>query len=321
MDRPRLGIGGSDAPVIAGLSPWKSPVQLWAERLGIVEPSTRETPEMRWGTILERVVLDAYEETTGRRVRRPRRLLWHPEVEWMFGSLDGLTGRGRSVRVVEAKTARHDRGWGGSPVPIPAYYYCQVQHYIAVTRAAGADVAVLIAGSDFRVYGIDRDQDYIDALIELEAEFVDALRNRREPDLDGAEGTSRYLAERYAKASGEEKVATPEQEALVEELVARVEAAEAAERAAEEARNRVKAVLGSATVLWTPRWKVAWTPVSRAGTVDWRAVAEGYRQVALRLDPGVEQELEAVVAANQSSPSSYRRFTVTPVKGGPDDVR
>jgi len=27
-------IGGSDAPIILGLSPWKSPYQLWLEKIG-----------------------------------------------------------------------------------------------------------------------------------------------------------------------------------------------------------------------------------------------------------------------------------------------
>src|SRR4026209_2486088 len=69
----RSAIGASEAPVLLGLVPWKSPMQLFAEKLELVEQDA-ETDAMRWGLILEGPVADHYEQETGRRLRDPGRL-------------------------------------------------------------------------------------------------------------------------------------------------------------------------------------------------------------------------------------------------------
>lgn len=34
LEQRRKGIGGSDAPVIMGVNPWRSPMDLWLEKTG-----------------------------------------------------------------------------------------------------------------------------------------------------------------------------------------------------------------------------------------------------------------------------------------------
>lgn len=58
---------------------------------------------------------------------------------------------------------------------VPEYVQCQVQHQLAVTGKAAADVGVLLCGQEFRMYRIDRD----DGLIELERRF--GITSRRIP--------------------------------------------------------------------------------------------------------------------------------------------
>src|SRR5690606_20076292 len=74
----RRGIGGSDAAVIAGLDPFKSPVRLWMEKRGeIEEEPAGEAAE--WGLLLEPVIAREFERRTGKRVRRRQAILQHPE--------------------------------------------------------------------------------------------------------------------------------------------------------------------------------------------------------------------------------------------------
>lgn len=49
---------------------------------------------------------------------------------------------------------------------IPIYYETQVQWYLGVTGAKTCYVAVLIGGSDFRIYKVDRDEALIQAIVE-----------------------------------------------------------------------------------------------------------------------------------------------------------
>jgi putative phage-type endonuclease len=103
----RSGIGGSDAPVVVGESPYRSPYELWAEKLRLVQPP-EENEAMTWGRRLEPVVAAAYTEATGRRLRRVRRLLRSRERPWQLASLDrAVVGE---QRLVEIKTTRSPAG-------------------------------------------------------------------------------------------------------------------------------------------------------------------------------------------------------------------
>jgi predicted phage-related endonuclease len=97
----------------------------------------------------------------------------------MLANLDGVADN----RVLEIKTARTAKGWGeeGSDL-IPLPYLIQVQHYMAVTAFPVADVAVLIGGSDFRLYEVPADAELQAGIIEQEAELWGRIQRRDPPD-------------------------------------------------------------------------------------------------------------------------------------------
>lgn len=176
----RKGIGGSDAGVICGLSPWKSPYQLYLEKRGEAS-GPEETEPMRWGTMLEPVIRQRYADVTGRTVQLVPEILQHPKHAWMLGSLDGIA----EDRVLEVKTARLPTGWGDpeeTPVVIPDVYHAQVQHYMAVTGLVLCDVAVLIGGSDFRIYEVPADAEVQGLIIDQEAEFWQRVQAGEPPE-------------------------------------------------------------------------------------------------------------------------------------------
>jgi len=165
----RKGIGGSDAPVVCGLSPWKTPYQLWLEKRGEGAVGDEDSEPMFWGRALEPVIRQRYADLTGRRVKVERQLLVHPKHEWMCGHPDGITEDGR---VLEVKTARMPTGWGEPGTDeIPDTYAVQVQHYLALTSLKVADVVVLIAGSDFRLFEIPADAEVQGLIISREEAF------------------------------------------------------------------------------------------------------------------------------------------------------
>src|SRR5947207_2817387 len=63
----RGGLGGSDAPVVMGVSLHKTPYMLWAEKRGMVPPAP-PNPAMARGTALEPVARAAYEREVGGRM-------------------------------------------------------------------------------------------------------------------------------------------------------------------------------------------------------------------------------------------------------------
>ncbi len=206
LQRRQQGIGGSDVAATLGLSPWKSPRELYEEKRGgveIVEPSE----PMRWGTLLEPVIRQEYAERTGRTVRVPTEPLVHPTHAFMCANPDGLTN---DDRVLEVKCARNAYGWGepGSDA-IPQHYLLQVQHYLIVAELPVADVAVLIGGCEYRQYEVPADPELQEMLIEGEREFWRAVEAGTPPEVDlDSPRALEIVRKLYAGTTGEILTAT-----------------------------------------------------------------------------------------------------------------
>ena len=142
-----LGIGGSDAGVILGLNPYKSPWQLWLEKTGQTEPDDLSTNEyVYWGTKQEPLVAERFFEETGKRVQRrgTLRSRTHP---WMLANVDRMiVGEEAGL---EIKTANAFAGKDWADDELPDSYYAQCLHYMAVTGYTKWYIAALIGGNHY----------------------------------------------------------------------------------------------------------------------------------------------------------------------------
>lgn len=186
------GIGGSDAAVALGLSPYRTPLELYLEKRGEIPPFEGNEATL-WGQLLEPVVRDEYARRTGRQVSVPP-LARHPKHDFLIAHADGLTTDGRCY---EGKTARSADGWGEPGTDqIPQAYLIQVQHVMLVTATPVADVAVLIGGSDFRLYEVPADRELQDMIVEGEAAFWQRVQKGHAPDPDFSTESARDLVKR-----------------------------------------------------------------------------------------------------------------------------
>lgn len=161
---------GSDAGVVAGYSNYKTPVELWAEKTGRwTPPDISDKPAVKAGNKLEEALIKWFEDEMDCEVKRDEGLIRCEKYPHAAANIDGRVVSENAI--VEVKTTASDKGWGEGTNEIPPTYYCQVQHYLAVTDANRAYVVVLIRGSDFRIYIVERDQGFIDALMQLEEKF------------------------------------------------------------------------------------------------------------------------------------------------------
>ncbi len=165
-------IGGSDAAAVLGVSPWAQPIDVFCDKTGVSQPLV-ENEAMRWGKLLEPVVMAEFTMRTGMETL-PRRYFTHPKYPFLGGNTDAaIKGRvnGRKAGL-EVKTARSGEGWGQEGTDeIPIYYLTQNHHYLLVT---GWDVwytTVLIGGSTHKTYVIERDEEAIELMLEGELEF------------------------------------------------------------------------------------------------------------------------------------------------------
>lgn len=191
LEQRRQGIGGSDCAVVMGLSKWKSSYQLYLEKRGEVSDDQPDNEAMLWGRELEPVIRQQYANRTGRLVRADIGIIKSPEYPFMLANVDGLT---EDQRVLEIKTARTASGWGEEGTDqVPEAYLLQVQHYMAVTGLPVADVAVLIGGSDFRIYEVPANPELHELIIEAEAEFWRRVVDGNPPEITSyADAVAKY---------------------------------------------------------------------------------------------------------------------------------
>lgn len=176
----RTGLGGSDIGAVLGLSPYRTPYQVWMEKTGRAEPFEGNL-QMRFGTHAEDFVAREYSAQTGRSVQRLTAMLRHPEAP-LIGHIDRLvipeglkraaykseirTDLGLECKTAHAMAASGD-DWGEAGTDqIPMPYLLQCATYMALTGCPRWDLACLFGNSDFRIYHLSRDE-------ELEAMLLD----------------------------------------------------------------------------------------------------------------------------------------------------
>lgn len=173
----RQGIGGSDAPVVMGVSPWKTPHQLWQEKLfGISEQL--DNSSMKRGRDLEETARQAFEKEIGTLVAPSCVVL--PGREWMRASLDGIDITGKIM--VEIKCPNRGDHSVAVNKKIPEKYIPQCQHQMAVTGLEGM-YYFSFDGRKGVIVEVARDQEYIDSMVMEEIKFWDLVLSKTPPAL------------------------------------------------------------------------------------------------------------------------------------------
>ena len=205
----KQGIGSSDAAAAVGLNPYKSQLELWLEKTGRdgslpkTDPHDEESPAY-WGNLLEPIVAAHYTKRTGNRVRRINAVLQHPDPDkaWMLANIDREVIGSSEIQILECKTA----GINGARLwkeGVPEYVQLQVQHQLAVTGKAAADVAVLLGGQHLEIHRIERDEALIDRLVQLERQFWNFVETDIPPPADGSESAELALRCLYPEDQGQ----------------------------------------------------------------------------------------------------------------------
>lgn len=191
-------IGGSDASACVGMNPYKDNVQLWEEKVGLIEPEDiSDRDYVQYGTEAEAHLraLFAMDYPQYRVEYEENNMFTNSKYPWMHASLDGeLVDSDGRKGILEIKTTNilqsmQREKWNNQ---IPDNYYCQVLHYLAVT---GWDFVVLKAqlkserNGELQIttkhYFIERKdvEGDIRRLIEHEQKFWQCVETGRRPDL------------------------------------------------------------------------------------------------------------------------------------------
>ncbi len=308
----RTGITATDAAAILGVHPHRRPIDVWLDKRG--ESACEESPRMRWGTLLEPVVLqDWCHRHEAWAVPGSSLGTWVGDGDqaWMVATPDAVVVVDRSpgavragpARLLEIKThsayARAGADYGTEDGDLPAYVEAQVRWQMAAAVVAPSplpaasltgDLSLDVAHVCALIDGLP-----VDVTIERDAAIEDEMRRRckewyerhhplaggEAPDPDGSEAYDGWL--RGRPATQPPRPATAGERELVTEIRRLSAAATSLEQRIALARQRLALSIGEAHGIQIgvrangkPEI-VHYGP--RKGSPAWKAIAEQLAEV------------------------------------------
>lgn len=299
LEARAFGIGGSDAAVIMGVNPYKSPYQLWLEKTGQAEaPDLSGNQYVYWGTKNESNIADWFQEETGKKVKRLGTLR-SKEYPFMLANVDRTVVGENAGLEIKTAGVRQYRKWKDDE--IPDAYYCQCLHYMAVTGADYWYIAVLLGGNEAKWKRIERNEEDIQHLIMAETDFWKLVETKTPPPVDGSDSCAAALSAQYKGGDPNFSIILPPD---IDGVIASLEddkaIMDALKKQITEKENRLKALLGNAEEGTTDHYRVLWKTQAGRSSVP---LAKIKKQV-----PDVYQLLEEKGCITVGKPS--RRFSI-----------
>jgi predicted phage-related endonuclease len=241
--RRREKIGGSEAGDACNVG-YRGRLMLWYEKVNGIE---REDTEAIWlGRALQERVAELVAERDGYEIMpAPADGFTHPEHPWMIVHPDGFTSVNGERAVAEIKT--RGTGWHSEDEHELWAYELQVQHGMEVT---GLDLGLLVilhggyGGLRLETRVVERDDDVIAVMMELEKEIVDAVRTQTPPKRLGHRRDSDAIRLMHPESNGRMIRRDREWDEIDKELRARKEQLATVKAQVAELENAYKVRLG-----------------------------------------------------------------------------
>ena len=263
LELRKKSLGGSDAAASCGQSPWKSPLELYAEKKGMI--ADKETNEsMRRGSYLEEYVALRFEEETGKKVRRDNFMYQDDELPYLTCNIDRVVVGENTA--LECKTASDYIKYDIENGDIPIQYYYQLQHYMMIM---GYEYMYIAFSTNFKFvwHRVERNDEFIKGMREAETDFwVRYVEADNPPEVDESESSMETVRELYP---GE--VANTELYLPIDDLAKDYFTYQSAKKHAEDQMNFIKAKicaeLGEFERGSSDGYRVSWKTQSKS-TID-----------------------------------------------------
>lgn len=122
-------LGGSEIASVMKLSPYKTRLELWEEKVGLRTPqSISHLPHVKRGIDAEPIARKRISDILHVGYETP--VLVDSEHDWMVASLDGLCDDHTLEIKTMSESKHNDVAWGW----VPSYYECQIQWGLMISR-------------------------------------------------------------------------------------------------------------------------------------------------------------------------------------------
>ncbi len=298
------GIGSGEIAAVCGLDPYKSRIQVWSEKLGLVD-GEQESWHIDRGNFLERGCLSWMSKRVGRDFTRGETFRHGLVIATPDGTVPGGAGRNRIAAVAEIKcpsgfAAMSDWGEDGAGADgVPPKVLAQTHWEMGATESDLAYVGALIDGF-LRVYRVEFDTELFAKLLKTAEWFWKYVESREEPPIDGKDAATDWVNKQYPylKNSKREMI---DLESLPPEMIDNYDsiassyfnyresylARKSYEDQTQQHANSLKQIIGEHGGLIGPMGKIAWGDRKATMGVRWRDLA-----LSLMSDHGDEEKEE-----------------------------
>jgi putative phage-type endonuclease len=286
-DRSKF-LGGSDIAAVLGISPWRTPLQLWQDK---TTPRVEGTPKkvftrgQRWEAVVaEMLVEDLTRRGHKVEILRSNTRYQDEDLSFLAAEIDFELRLDDADEVTncELKTVHpfRMREWGDTGSDdLPVHYTAQVMHGLGVTRRRSGMLAALFGADELRTYPVAADDETIAGM------RAQALAFWNDHVLAGLPPAPKNLADLgilFGKeAEGPPLLADPELAARVMQLRALLTEIKAREAEAEAVEFDIKRAMREASEIVMPNGKSAVEWKSRKGSwLDEAALKEAHPAIA-----------------------------------------
>lgn len=206
------GIGGSDASSVLGFSPYRSSISVYLEKVDYVngiksnlsEAKEEVSYRMELGNKLEEFVAREFSLITGKKVRNVNGILKNNKYPFALANIDRSVVGEKAFLECKVTNSYGKKQWKKA---VPIHYQIQMVHYMAVTGATHCYVAALIGNEELVIHKIERDEEVIKQVMELEKMFWDkCVLGGNLPTPDGSDDYSKILQGFYKDSKNEELI-------------------------------------------------------------------------------------------------------------------
>ena len=251
-------IGGSDIAAVMGMHPFVTPLELWAEKTGILESKDLTDNEaVEIGIELEEFVAKKFAKKSGKKIRRDSRDFAYEKDPRLKAHIDRWVIGGE---LLECKTASAylAKKWEGEDIPIE--YIMQVQWYLGILKMRKGWIACLIGGQKFVWKEVLFDEALFKVMVERAIHFLDVNVAKNEAPMACAEDSDVLFS---LHPMGEGKlVFKDDKEIEVNQLVdikkGGMEQIKIIEKEVDEAKNKLKQMLGDYEYAETGQYRIIW---------------------------------------------------------------
>lgn len=261
LDERRKSIGGSDAAALVGMDPYVTPYMLWADKTGRLPPK-EDNEAMRQGRDLEGYVAKRFCEKTGKKVHVQSGIIRNPAYPFAHANIDRkITGEHAGLECKTTSIMNLKKFKNGE---YPEKYYAQCVHYLAVTGWGRWYLAVLILNQGFYDFTIERDEEEIKTLMEIEKEFWEKhVACDVAPQVDGLRPTSEALSAVYPASLTGGDVDLMGREQLIKEYLSTQDLINSYKRENEKRKQILQQDLGKSPQGTAGNYTVSWKPSTR----------------------------------------------------------